>query len=73
LEGTEDREQLFFVFEYNTDLFLEETIETFVHYFKEIMRLVLEDTEIKLKDINLSHDLLATESNEPQITFAFAN
>jgi non-ribosomal peptide synthetase component F len=55
--------KLFFTVEYASRLFKPEMIERFIRYFKEILRDVLEDTDIQLKDIKIIHDLLTGDSD----------
>jgi acyl transferase domain-containing protein/acyl carrier protein len=55
--GRDDGEHLNFTLEYNAALFKKETIERFIHYFREIISIVSADKEIHLKDIKISHDL----------------
>jgi len=50
-------ETLGFNVNYRTSLFKKETIEMFIGYFKEIVSIVIENRDIKLKDIRLSSDL----------------
>jgi tyrocidine synthetase-3 len=60
-----------FVWEYCTKLFLKERIERFRDYFKEIVAEILEDKEIELKDIRVSHDLLTARRDFLQQTRDF--
>jgi amino acid adenylation domain-containing protein len=62
LNGHETKDQLIFLFQYRTKLFKEETIRMIIHNFKKILSSVLEDRNICLKDIDISHDLLFVES-----------
>jgi hypothetical protein len=55
LTGIAVGDELTFLLEYSTDLFMEETIERFIGYFKEIVSSVLDNKMIKLKEISLSH------------------
>ncbi len=55
--GIEAEENLLFAIEYCTTLFKKETIAMYIRCFKEIVSLVTENQEIKLKDIVLSSDL----------------
>jgi polyketide synthase PksN len=67
-------EKLGFVLQYNISLFKKSTIERFIIYFKEIVRSVLENKNIHIEDIMVSHDLQAAQSNiykETQIDFEF--
>ncbi|HLP61257.1 MAG TPA: condensation domain-containing protein, partial [Candidatus Deferrimicrobium sp.] len=63
-----------FVMQYNTQLFKESTIERFAGYFKEIVRSVLANKNIRLGEIAVSHDLQAAQANvykETQMDFEF--
>jgi hypothetical protein len=62
---------LIFTIKYCTKLFKRETIEMFISYFKEIVSTVIENNEILLKDINISQDILMTDTSVPQYEFAF--
>jgi hypothetical protein len=57
LMGTEVKEELILVLIYSAALFELETISRFVGYIKEIIAAVTENNHIKLKDINIAHDL----------------
>jgi hypothetical protein len=52
-------------FEYSTKLFKKETMEKFVTYFKEIASMVIENNDIKLEDITISHQFLRARSTKP--------
>jgi hypothetical protein len=56
---------------YCTKLFKKETIEMFTRNFKEIISAVVENPDIQLKDIQLSHDLAYAKSPVPQGDFTF--
>jgi len=56
------QEKLIFAVEYNTDLFKPETIKRFMTYYREIVSAVIENKEITLNKINISHDLVDVES-----------
>ncbi len=55
-------EKAAFMFEYCTKLFSRETIGRFIKYFREVVSEVLKDESIRLKDIRITHHLVATES-----------
>lgn len=55
--GAEIREELILAITYSTGLFKKETIQRFIKYFREIVSAVAADNRIKLKDIEISHDL----------------
>lgn len=61
--GGDNGQDLFFVFEYSKELFKPETITRFIKYFKEIVTAVVEDKNIIIKDISISHDLTVAISN----------
>jgi hypothetical protein len=58
-------------FEYKTQLFNKERIESFIKYLKEIVAAVISDKQLKLKDINVSHGLYAEKLNIPTADFEF--
>ena len=53
---------VFFSVLYRTKLFKEETILRYVEYFNEVINAVLDDGNIKIKDICVSHDFLEPET-----------
>jgi amino acid adenylation domain-containing protein len=53
-------------FDYCVDLFKRETIERYIRYFNEIVSNVTEDSEIKLKNIRISHELYDQKLEIPQ-------
>jgi polyketide synthase PksJ len=57
--------------EYCTKLFKKETIDEFIGYFNEIVTHVLENKDIKLMDIAISHDILSAASVNPEMELAF--
>lgn len=71
LNGVEISKGLIFFLEYSTTLFKEKTIKRFIDYFKEVIDHVTNNQDIRLEDIQISHDLLSTSSNNPQIAFGF--
>jgi acyl carrier protein len=62
LNGCEAGEKLAFFFQYRTTLFKEETIRMLIRNFKEVVSTVINNKNIRLKDIEISHDLLAVQS-----------
>ena len=56
--GADLGEHFFLTIEYNKSLFNPLTIERYVKYFKEIVSAVVENNDIQLKHIRISHDLL---------------
>ncbi len=74
LLGAEEENRLYFAIEYSSTLFKEETIETFIGHFKEILSAVIENNEIKLKDIRITSSLSAITMDTADIAkgdFAF--
>jgi len=67
----EEGNRVTFFVEYRTELFTGETIERFITYFKEIVSTVIENREVILKDIILSHRLLRTSSTKGKMEFGF--
>ncbi len=63
LWGKEKESGILFFIEYATRLFRDETVKSFIKYFKQIVSVVVRDNRIKLKDISITHDLLSTKSN----------
>jgi acyl carrier protein len=55
-------EGITFRLKYCTKLFKRETIENFAGYFEEIASVVVNNKAVKLKDIQLSHDLVESTS-----------
>ena len=71
LHGTEIGNRLLFSFEYCTKLFKESTMQLLVKYFKEITAGVIKNINIKLKDIEVSHDLISVEPGISPIDLEF--
>jgi fengycin family lipopeptide synthetase D len=63
LWGKENENRILFIVEFCTRLFREETVQTFITYFKQIVSVVVRDNRIKLEEISITHDLLSTKSN----------
>jgi amino acid adenylation domain-containing protein len=63
LRGIETDSEILFSLEYATKLFKKETIEMYITNFNEVISAVLEEPGLQLKDINISHGLLSTESS----------
>jgi len=63
LWGKEKENRILFFIEYATRLFREETVKSFITYFKQVVSAAARDHRIPLKDISISHDLLSTKSN----------
>jgi acyl carrier protein len=64
--SSETNDILSFMIEYCVKLFKEDTIKRFFGYFKEIMSYVVENENIKLEDIAISHDLLKAKISRSQ-------
>jgi acyl carrier protein len=62
LNGIETGENIVMTLEYVTAFFKESTIREMAGHYLEILDQVVEDTNIKLRDINVSHDLLTGKS-----------
>jgi len=63
LYGVNSGNEILFRFEYCSELFRKEKIERFVNYFLEIISSVLENKYIKLSDIDVTHELIASNKN----------
>jgi non-ribosomal peptide synthetase component F len=55
--GRDTGENLFFIIQYSSELFKQETIERYGEYFKEIVTAVITNETIPLKDIPMSYRL----------------
>jgi amino acid adenylation domain-containing protein len=65
LIGIEADKDLYFILEYSTELFREESVESFIDYFKDIVSSVLEDPKKKISDIQIgSQDDLLSQLND---------
>ncbi|MCP4153756.1 MAG: hypothetical protein GY757_38880, partial [bacterium] len=74
LEASEFDDEIGMVLEYATDLFKRETAVEFTRHYLEITRQVMENINIKLKEIKITHDLLVPKSSlldEDQGDFGF--
>ncbi|MGD2088699.1 MAG: condensation domain-containing protein [Candidatus Aminicenantes bacterium] len=69
--ATEHIEKIDFLVEYRTKLFKRETVELFIKYFKEIIKQTTRDSNVKLKDIRISHGFFNEKLNNPDIKFGF--
>jgi non-ribosomal peptide synthetase component F len=58
LTGIDSKEGLLFRIEYSTELFKKETMEKFIKYFQDIVRVLTNNKNIKLKDIQAYHSLV---------------
>lgn len=64
-------EQLRFAMEYSTELFKRSTIEEFTNHLLEIVKQVVANRDIRLKDIKISHKVVKPKAAIPQIDFGF--
>jgi amino acid adenylation domain-containing protein len=71
LEVRDEAAHLLFKMGYSTEIFEQKTIRHLIDYFKEIISSLLENNQIKLKDITISHHLKDSESPQPEIDFEF--
>ncbi len=73
LLAVEKGERLFFTFEYSTKLFKKETLERFIAYFKQVVSSVLEDTQKKIAEIEITpgHEIrqLLEVFNHPAVDY----
>jgi non-ribosomal peptide synthetase component F len=66
LIGIARQDKLAFTLEYSTGLFKLETIDRYIGYFQEIATVLADNPGIKLKDIQVSVDLVEPESEMSQ-------
>ncbi len=71
LYGEERDGRLVFFLEYSTQLFKQETIEKFIKNFKEVISQVVENKDIKLQNITISHHIYDKKIEIPETDFAF--
>jgi 3-oxoacyl-(acyl-carrier-protein) synthase len=71
LEVVEADHGLQFVLEYNKNLLGQERAERYARHFREVLSSVVENRGIHLKDIAVSHDVLDSQTNIPQMEFGF--
>lgn len=69
--GRQIGRRVLFGIEYSPKLFAQETIETFIRYFKEVVSCVLEDNHIQLNQIQISHGFIEQELVNPRANFNF--
>jgi acyl transferase domain-containing protein/acyl carrier protein len=78
LFAREVNEKLHFIFEYSTKLFTKETAERFAGYFEEIVSTITaavnvsQNSDIRLADIKISHDLMDSEAEVSEMDFEFS-
>jgi len=63
LHATEMSDWLQLAFEYSTDLFNKKTIEKIIEYYIDIVKQIVKNKNIKLKEITIPHDWVAVKSN----------
>jgi amino acid adenylation domain-containing protein len=68
---SEDGGKLHGGFEYRRIIFKKDTLERFARYFIEVIEQVTRDKDILLKDIRISHGLGRSQTDLPEIDFAF--
>jgi NRPS condensation-like uncharacterized protein len=66
LEGTEGQDTIHMRLEYSTELFKPSTVQNIADNYLEILNQVLEDREIKIKDITISSNLVQVKSTVDQ-------
>ena len=63
-----------FYIDYRTDLFMKETIERFISYYKNILKIVAENVDIQLSEINMlpaeEYKLLTEDYNATALEYA---
>ncbi len=64
-------DEIHFMLEYSTELFKSSSAKAFSNHFIEIIRLVIENKDTRLRDMRISHRLSTPESHVPQIDFEF--
>jgi amino acid adenylation domain-containing protein len=69
LNGFETEGKLVLGFEYRTKLFNRERIERYAEYFKEIINSIIENKDIHLSNITISHNLFDRKLDNPLVDF----
>jgi amino acid adenylation domain-containing protein len=69
--GLDQGDNIYMYVEYCSKLFDKKTIEMYVENLKEILNIVLDRRDIKIKDIKISSDFLATKKVFSPIDFEF--
>jgi amino acid adenylation domain-containing protein/non-ribosomal peptide synthase protein (TIGR01720 family) len=69
--AVESGENITIYWEYPTALFKESTIKKMAERYHEILKQVLEDEDIKLKDIEIAHDYIPAKTGSIQGEFGF--
>jgi amino acid adenylation domain-containing protein len=66
-----------FYIDYRTDLFKKETIERFILYYKNILKVITKNIDVRLSEINMlpneEYKLLIEDYNETRLTYASAS
>ncbi|QDX94131.1 amino acid adenylation domain-containing protein [Brevibacillus laterosporus] len=74
LEASEEKNEMKFCFEYSTNLYKKETIERMANHWLQIIRTVVENSEISLSEIDMltgaEKQLLIEEFNDTQAEFS---
>jgi NRPS condensation-like uncharacterized protein len=65
----ERNQRLYVLVEYCTKLFSSGTIERFIRNFNQVLASILENEEVRLKNISISHDLASIESTVTEVGF----
>ncbi len=71
LYGQEVEGRLVFSLEYSTQLFRQKTIKMFIKNFREVVMQVVENKDVKLQNITISHDIYDKKIDIPETDFAF--
>jgi len=71
LYGQERGGRMVFSLEYSTQLFKQETIKMYIKNFKEVVRQVVENKDIKLQNIAVSLDIYDKKIDIPETDFDF--
>ncbi|MGD2089474.1 MAG: amino acid adenylation domain-containing protein [Candidatus Aminicenantes bacterium] len=66
LQATELNDKLLMTLEYSTELFKELTACKMLEHYLEILKQILKKRDLKLKDINISHDLIEAKADAIQ-------
>jgi amino acid adenylation domain-containing protein len=69
--AVESKDSIMLELKYATELFKKSTVEKILNRYVEILEQVIENKEIKLKDVKVSHELLVAVPDKIQSNFAF--
>lgn len=61
--GADMDECLYFTISYDTKLFKKKSIEKFVKWFKEVIKQIINDNNVKIENIKISHDYITAKSD----------